>query len=139
MVDSDAYDSCDFAGGTNLGQHIPVDVEIGAEDAGKTLYFGCQIPFHCTSGLMAIAFEVAPVEKKQCSPEKWETQSVRKYLHGKKKKEKKCKWLHKRIKELKKTDPEKSKQFQKKNCKKSTDAAEKVAAKVCSCVCKKDY
>merc|ERR1711957_856888 len=60
MVDATAYADCDFAGGTNLGQQGPVDVTIKAEDAGKTFYFGCQVPGHCPS--MKIAFEIAPLE-----------------------------------------------------------------------------
>merc|ERR1719246_69332 len=65
MVDAAAYDSCDFSEGTNLGENVPVDVPIVAKDAGKTLYFGCEIPFHCSGGSMVIAFEVAPIEKKE--------------------------------------------------------------------------
>jgi len=137
MVDAKAYADCDFAGGTDLGADAPVDVPIVAEDAGKTLYFGCQIPSHCSVGSMSIAVEV---RQKKCEPIKMKAQNKREYETGNEKtgdeKEKKtCKWLIRKIKRFEQIqhDPEK---FIKMTCKKSSDPAERVAAKVCSCACK---
>jgi len=137
MVDAKAYADCDFAGGTDLGEHVPVDVEIVAGDAGKTLYFGCQFPFHCASGSMVIAVEVSQVEKKQCDFAKTKAQNKRKYERGNEKKTKTCKWLIRKIEQIGKNyGPTKQGWFIKKTCKKSNDSEEKVAAKVCSCACK---
>eukprot|EP00588_Corethron_pennatum_P010378 CAMPEP_0194265142 /NCGR_PEP_ID=MMETSP0169-20130528/477_1 /TAXON_ID=218684 /ORGANISM="Corethron pennatum, Strain L29A3" /LENGTH=211 /DNA_ID=CAMNT_0039005549 /DNA_START=61 /DNA_END=694 /DNA_ORIENTATION=- len=104
MVDAAAYDSCDFSEGMNLGENAQVDVPIVEKDAGKTLYFGCQIgapnsAFHCTSAKMKIAFEVAPVEKKQCTAKKVQKQNKMEYEHGRKKNLKTCQWLIRKIKD----------------------------------------
>jgi len=127
MVDATAYAGCDFTGGTNLGTNAPVDVTIKAEDAGKTFYFGCQVPGHCPS--MKIAFEIAPLEKpkKKCKPKKTKKQKKMVYEHGKKKKEKKCAWLIRKSKV--------NANLKKKTCKKNIDL--KSASKVCTCFCRK--
>merc|ERR1711957_514496 len=63
--DAAAYENCSFKGGKNLGVDAPVEVAIGEGDAGKILYFGCELPGHCTVGKMRIAFEISQVKKKK--------------------------------------------------------------------------
>ena len=54
MKDADSFNKCSFRGGKVL---YPIrffstfDFLVPSEAAGKTLYFGCGTPYHCTAGM----------------------------------------------------------------------------------------